>query len=340
MGEPERGTGWRAITTVGLAALLTFGVAELGLRQLTPPLAPLLEVEDGVRDLEASDPAVIVLGSSHARGFSVIRERLAEHFDDPDHLVQVAVERGKLSSYRWVAEHRLAPLLEDDGPRTQLRRLILVTEWWDACAPARVPDENVPGRAWTAGHFLADAADHGITTFNRNWISYQWQRLTRGWILASDRGVGRLPTSLMDLVRPGADARRAAEHEARIAWWNRMVEQGFDDPVCDDGTELAHLDSLLDRFRARGVELTIVLWPRMPSTLTPKGIETTVARYARRIAEVAETRGARVVDLTTSTPLADAHFMQDFDHTTAEGNRILADWGLAGPLRFLLEAPQ
>lgn len=318
------------------AALVTFGAAELGLRQLTPPLAPLLEVEDGIRDLERSDPVVLVLGSSHARGFSVIREQLAERMADPDHLVQVAVERGKLSSYRWVAEHRLAPLLED-GTRTRLRRLVLVTEWWDACAPARVPDENVPGRAWTAGHFLADAARRGITTFNRNWISYQWQRLTRRLILASDRGVGRLPGDLMDLVRPGAEARRGAEHDARVAWWNRMVETSFDEPACDDGTELAHLEALLDRFRARGVELTIVLWPRMPSTLTPRGIETTVARYARRIKAVAEPRGARVVDLTTSTPLTDAHFMRDFDHTTAEANRILADWGLAGPLAFLLE---
>ncbi len=328
---------------MAVAALLTVVVSDVALRRMTPPLEPRIEVADGVAEYAAGDPAVLVLGSSHSRGFSVIKERLAERFGRPDHLVQMAVEYGKLSSYRWVVEHRLWPLIEDRDAsgalvRPSLERVILITEWWDACRPVGGLADNVPARAWTAGDFLADAAVHGWTDFNANWLSYQWSSRLRGSILVSDRGVQRLPRDLIGLVRPRTAEQVQSERDLQVQYFRSMIEGGMADPACFHPDELADAEAVIRAFQARDVEVTILLYPRMPTTLTEAGATTTVARFEAAMRDLGSRLGVKVIDWVATTPLTDDDFMDDLDHTTAEGNRKLADFGLTGDLSFLLES--
>ena len=333
---------WTQVVAVGVAAVLTVVVLDALAQRAVPVLPSRIEVADGVAAYEGGDPAVLVLGSSHSRGFSVIEQRLAERFGRPDHMVRVAVEYGKLSSYRWVLEHRLRPLIEQADAsgalvRPSLERLVLITEWWDSCRPAGGLAENVPARAWTARHFVADAAAQGLTDFNRNWLSYQWTSRMTGSLLVSDRGVGRLPMAALDALRGGGEARAEAERQLRVDFWRGMIEGGADDPSCFHPEELADLEAIVRYFQGRGVDVTVMLQPRMPITLTELATRTTVAHFEGLMRALTARLGVRLVDFTTSTPLTDDDYMADFDHTSASGNERLADFGLAGELGFLLE---
>ena len=337
-GGMSEGVTWASVASVGLAAAITIAAADVALQRICPLLPDRLEVSSGLAAVEAGDPDVLVLGSSHARAFSVIRERLAE---TGIALVQLPVEWGKHSSYRWVVNHKLLPLLDEHGPsgerlRTRLRQLIYVTEWWDGCAPPPRAGLNVPSRAWTFRDFAEDAAQHGLDPYNHAYLDRRWNRLLHGSLLVQDRGVHRLPTALLDRLGLRSAARAEAERAGQLEYWHEMVEGAFTDPLCQDGTELQAMRDVIRTFRSRGVEVTVILFPRMPSTLTAKALGTTFPRYARAVrAAAAEAGAARVLDMTTVTPLGDEHFMSDFDHTTAEGNRILADFWLAGELAFL-----
>lgn len=335
---------WTELFVVAGVVAVVCVAADLGLQQLVELPPNRIEVADGIRDYESSDPDLLVLGSSHARGFTVIRERLEAAPGGGLNTVQMAVEYGKLTSYRWVVENRLRPIIEETDEsgrlrRSKLSRVLLVTEWWDGCAPATRPAKNVPGRAWTLGHFLADFVVHGLRDFNRNYLNYQWTHRMRGSILVSDRGVGRVPKALIGLVRPVSDEARQADFDARVEWWRQMVEGGFSDAACFDETELGAAEHIIDYFRGRGVEVAVVLYPRMPATITEQAKRTTLARYRQKMQAICDARGIRLIDWSTRSPLTDDDFMNDFDHTTAVGNTKLADWGLAGDLSFLLTPP-
>jgi hypothetical protein len=47
----------------------------------------------------------------------------------------------------------------------------------------------------------------------------------------------------------------------------------------------------------------------------------------------------RVIDMTTTSPLRDADFAEDFDHVRAPANGRFASWALEGGLRWLREPP-
>src|SRR5262249_26201056 len=107
--------------------------------------------------------------------------------------------------------------------------------------------------------------------------------------------------------------------------------------ICDDPYEHAALERIVDYFLARRVEVTVVLFPLMPAIVSEKAKETTLARYAERVANLAKRRPIRVVDMTLDTPLEDADFQRDRDHVSADGNRKLAAWALDHDLSWLLE---
>jgi hypothetical protein len=80
----------------------------------------------------------------------------------------------------------------------------------------------------------------------------------------------------------------------------------------------------------------IVLFPRMPVTITPKAEITTLRRFREMVEDVARQHDAIVLDLTLTSPLESSDFMDDFDHVDAEGNQKFAEWALAGPFADLL----
>jgi hypothetical protein len=326
---------------VVLTAALTVVAADLLLQRVYPVPAPLMEVDDGVADLEASDPEILLIGSSHARSFAPIRDRVERESGGERQMTLVSLEYGKLTGYAWVLDHRLRPLIEEERGgqlvRPSLRHLILVTEWWDACATGSGLAVNIPARAWTAADFFDDLAENGLTAFNRNFLGWRWGRLLRGSVLVSDRGHHRLHSALRErLGFPTPPEVRAAELEAQVARWRATTEEGATDPLCRDPGEQAALEHVIDWAKGRGLDVTILLFPRMPVTLTDTARRTTLAHFSERIQRLAEQKGVRLVDYGTSTPLSDEHFMSDFDHVTQEGNELLADWALSRELGFLL----
>jgi hypothetical protein len=116
--------------------------------------------------------------------------------------------------------------------------------------------------------------------------------------------------------------------------WQRMVENGA--ACLGSRAEMGALDEMLDTLLGRGLEVTVVLYPRMPVTLTAQAKGTTLPSFAASVRALVEPRGVRVVDLTTGTPLTDDDFSDDFDHVLPMGNARFTGWALDGPLAFLV----
>lgn len=320
----------RRLTILLVSALVVIASVDTVIGRLAPP-RNLREVEDAVRDLERGDPTVLAIGSSHGRTFHTLGESLTVRTRGAERVVAVPVEWGKLSSYRWVLEHRLLPLL--DPARPSLRRAIIATEWWDSCADPN-PPRNLPARSWTWRDFGRDLRAHGLTSYNRNFLAYRFQRRFGHSALVQDRGHRRILPAVRRAVAPVSEDASRANFEAIADEWKTMVEEG--DRCLADENEMAAFAAMLDTLAARRVETTIVLYPRMPVTLTARAKATTLPRFAERVRALAEPRGVRVVDLTDSTPLRDEDFGDDFDHVRPEANRWFAQWALDGPLNFLL----
>lgn len=336
MAHPAR--PWRALFLVALTALATVVAADLAFRRIAPPVL-LREVEDAVRDYEDADPTVLCIGSSHARTFDVLAGELATRTGGRERLLAVPVEWGKLSSYEWVLENRLRPLLEARNPdgslrRPSLRRCLLVTEWWDSTLP---PDgsraANLPARAWTWRHFLASVRDEGLSAYNANYLSNRWRRIWSGSALVADRGHGRILAGLRDLVRPLPESARERRFQAEAALWRTKIETAEGRILADP--EMAALARILDTLDSLGVETTVVLYPRMPITVSDRARVTTLATFSAAMEAVCAQRGLRLVDLTTWHPLTDADYADDFDHVLPGGNLRFSRWALDGPLRFL-----
>jgi hypothetical protein len=234
---------------------------------------------------------------------------------------------GGFSSYRWVLEHRIAPLLDERRP--SLRHLFLVTTFYDACSTAVTHgDLNVPARAWTFADYLDDVRAHGLSDFNRNYVRERLKHLLPMSVLVQDRGAANIAHALKTLVRPEAKGEVVAEAReglvAQHAW-------------CQDEGELESLAQIADFARARGLSLTVVLFPLVPDIVSEQARTTTLAWYDTHVRNLAEQKGFRVADLTESTPLVLGDFAPDLDHVTAAGNGKLATWLLDRDLRWLLD---
>lgn len=327
---------WRSLFIVAASAVLTVVAIDVTVRLVWAP-HHLEEVADAVERYRTSDPTVLVLGSSHARTFSVVGRRLYERTAGSERILAVPLEWGKLTGYAWVLENRLRPLIEErrrDGSRVRpsLARFVLVTEWWDSCAPVGL-EWNIPSRAWTTSHFLDDVARHGYNSYNRN-VVYSWfTSALRASTLVSDRGQGRVRTSLKRALRGAGPRAEEEDYRARTEGWQRMVESG-ESCIAHDA-QMKALSRILDYAQGAGLETTLLLYPRKPATLTDAAKQGTLAHFHDIVEVVAQERGIRLVDMTTNNPLSDDDYAADFDHVTPDGNEKLARWALDGPLRFL-----
>jgi len=330
-------TGWIQLAVMAASAVLALLTLDYLLHLVAAP-KHLREVEHGVRDLRRGDPAVLVLGSSHARTFHAVGQELARRTGNAQTLVAVPVEAGKLFAYDWVLHNRLAPIIDErDGSgnlvRTRARQFVLVTEWWDSCAHD-APYWSLPGRAWVFGEFLEDLLQNGINGYNRNYLQNRFRVLLADSALVYDRTQQAVVSKLGRLVR-GKPLGRSPEDERRlIGVWQRMVEEGA--ACIGDPVQRRSLERILAFARARSWKVTVVLFPRKPATLTEKAKVTTLAAFADQVGKWTEPYAAKVVDLTHRSPLRDADFMEDFDHVTEEGNRMFSRWVLDQDLRFLV----
>ena len=322
---------------VATSALAVIVAGDIALSKLAAP-KQLREVEDGVADLERGNPDTLVLGSSHARTLHVLGGELAKRTGGAQTLVSVPLENGKWIPYQWTLEHRLKPLVEERGAdgqpkRPRIKRFVLITEWWDSCSYDGGVYWNLPSRAWAARDFLADVADNGITGYNRNYLQNRLRRTFRYSSLMYDRTQQVLVPRISDVLH----RRPIAPVQQNVAGWRRTVERGVD---CIGAPEqMQAFRKIADYAASRGWEMTIILWPRKPVTLSEQARATTLPAFAKLIRDFAEPRHIRVVDLTTTSPIGDDDYMEDFDHFNAGGNAKFAPWALDHELSFLASAP-
>lgn len=333
---------WASLVQVAAAAVVTLALTDLVLHRIVPYPPPTKEVEDAVREYAAGDPTLLVIGSSHARSFDSVAARLEREAPGAERIVALPVELGKLASYQWVLDHRIWPLADERDAsgalrRPGLRRVILVTEWWDSCdTDDGLPSYNLPARAWTLGDFVADVEQHGITSYNRNYVRNRWTRLWERSLLVRDRGHELLLRRIRGRIRAPSLEAVAAEYDAQTAQWQRNVEHGVE--CIGSPVQMKALSAMLDDFARRGLETTILLYPRKPGTLTDAARAGTLPRFSAIMKEIATSRGLRFIDLTTTSPLSDAEFAEDFDHLTGPGHQHFAAWALDGSLSWLRDA--
>lgn len=333
---------WSGIAIVVLTAVIVVVAVDVLTARISPPVNRR-EAEDGFRDLAHSNPDVLVLGSSHARTLHVLGQELAARTNQQRSLVAVPLENGKIVVYDWALQHRLAPLIEEknsDGTlvRDKLRQFLLIIEWWDSCAPnerERYAYWNLPSRAWHAEDFVADVAQSGLTGYNRNYLQNRIRRWFAHSALLFDRINQKLVARTMDLLHGRSLERSPEAEQEKIVGWQHEVEKGVS--CIGNDEQMAALHNVISYVKGRGLKMTIMLFPRKPNTLTAKAKGTTLAQFADLVHGIGKTEGVEVIDLTTTSPLVDDDFMEDFDHVNQEGNAKFARWALDHPLRFLAE---
>ncbi|HEU4404670.1 MAG TPA: hypothetical protein VFS43_05200, partial [Polyangiaceae bacterium] len=231
-------------------------------------------------------------------------------------------------------------LLDEGKPgapkRPSLKHFVLLTAWWDACwKDGDPPVFNLPSRAWALGHFAASVADEGLNDHSRNYLQSRWQELWHGSILVSDRGQDRLIVGLRDRVLPLSAKAKAAQYEAKLASWQELMERGA---TCGNHpAELAAAERMLRWAQGRGYDVTLMLYPMMPVTVTAKARRQVQEPFEASMKALAERLGVRFVDATFDHNVGDADFQPDFDHLTPAGHRKFSEWLLEHRLGFLLD---
>jgi hypothetical protein len=344
-GEAEAGATrrrWRdLLITLAVAALVVI-VADVELRRVTPPKY-VREVQEALADYKHEDPTVLVLGSSHARTFATMDGLVRPRTHDHVRILSVPLEWGKFRSYEWALQHRLMPFIDEGKPgplkRPSLKHFILLSAWWDACwKDGDPPVFNLPSRAWAFGDFAASVAADGLNDHNRNYLQSRWQELFHGSILVSDRGQGRLFADLHDLALPPTAKAKEAQHHRKLESWQELMERGS---TCGDHREeLAAAERMIRWAQGRGYDVTLMLYPMMPITVTEKSRREVQEPFERTMKALAEKTGVRFIDATFDHNVTDADFQPDFDHLTPSGHVKFSEWLLQNRLQFLLEGAQ
>ncbi|MBK8256289.1 MAG: SGNH/GDSL hydrolase family protein [Polyangiaceae bacterium] len=319
--------------------MATVVAADLGLRRVSAPRY-VREVQDALAEYKHEDPTVLVLGSSHARTFTYMDAVARSRSNGSTRVMGVPLEWGKFTSYEWVLQERLRPFIEEvengKRKRSSLKHAILLTAWWDACGKDGDPPVfNLPSRAWAFEHFARDVADRGVTAHNRNYVTARWLEHWHGSILVSARGHDHLVSAVRDLVRPMSAEGKQKQWETHLTNWQHLIEGGA--PTMGYEPELAAADRILAYFQSIGVDVTLMLYPLMPVTLTDLAKETVLRPFSKLMRQVAEKRGVRFIDATFDHNVVDSDFQPDFDHLTPDGHNKLANWLLDTKLSFLLE---
>ncbi len=335
--------GWRNLLLVGFCAFATVAATDAAL-QTVVPLNPLLEVDSAILQYAAGDPTVLVVGSSHARSFVALGRALYERTHGEVRVQSVPVEWGKLTNYAWVLENRIKPLIEartSSGAlrRPSLRHVLIVTEWWDSTSQGNGTSSitmGLPARAWRWRDFLADLCANNLNNYNRNFLQKIWRELWPKSILVQDRGHDRIIEGLRASISRKAPS--SAKDPKSIEFWQAMIEGG--EQSLFEPSQMKAFDELVSYFKGRDLDVTLLLYPRMPGTLTQKAKDTTLRQFSQRMRAIAQEKGIRFVDITASSPLTDDDFAPDLDHVLPDGNERLAAWALAGDLSFLAGAAQ
>jgi hypothetical protein len=335
-------SAWAPFVGLLVGASLAVATAEIVLRRVAPLRPPIREVADGVADLRASNPDILVLGSSHARSFEAVANLLARRSAGGRRMVIVPEEGGTFYAFNWVLQHRLRPLIEERDAsgrlvRDRLSQLLLITTYWDSCPVPQTLAANLPSRAWVLDDYLADVAAHGMTDTNRNYVQSRWKALWPFSYLVRDRGAEHLKHGLLQWAH--LEPRETPDERRQDRLKTRRGEFESDYATCDDPSQKEDLREILDYLHGRHISVTVVLFPLVQEALTDVAKRTTLQRYAESLEEIARERPFHMVDMTLTAPLAVGDFEPDLDHVTHQGNAKFAKWALDNDLRFLLTPP-
>jgi hypothetical protein len=325
---------WRRVAAVGLTATVTVLGADRLLARIAPVDQTLLQTEHGIQELKNGNPRILVLGSSHARSFPAVRQRIVARTGEKDAMAVVPEEGGTFAAYNWILQNRLRPLVDETNAtggrvRDRLTHFLLIVTHYDACPEGEAT--GVMSHGWRFHDFAADVNRRGITPQNRNYVRARWNEIWPWSSLVQDRGVFRLAAKLRWSL-PGSES-----HEQALAdRYRGAMENAY--TTCRDPLQQGRFEETLAYLQGTGLAVTIVLFPLDPLVVSDRSRETTLPRFSSYAAELAARYGARVADMTLNTPLVHADFHRDLDHLTADGNRRFAEWALDHELAFLLDA--
>ncbi len=325
-----------------LGALAALVVVEIALQRVSPIPPRILEVDDGVEAYAAGDPDTLVLGSSHTRSFAPLRDLVADRTHGANRMTLVPVEWGTFSSYKWVLDHRIRPLIEAHDAsgvlrRPRLSRALIISTFYDLCETPGHHENNLPARAWTFSDFVHDVASHGLNDFNGNYLERRLAAMLPFSVLVQDRGHDKVIPRVIDRARRVSDEELAERRQADLAWARSNMEAQY--AYCDDAGHKRSLRAMIDYFRGRHIEVTLVLFPLLPDIVTARSRATTLRRYDDYVAQLSRAVPIRVSDLTLRSPVTYRDFQPDLDHLTPAGNRLFSRWAITQPMAWLLEAP-
>jgi hypothetical protein len=336
------------LLTVATIAVLSFLVIDrLTSRFVRVP--KLTEVYDSIGALEKGNPDTLVLSSSHGRVFQALAKEVERRTDGRSRIVALPVEAGGLEAYQWVIDNRIKPLVDErrkDGRlvRDRLRRFVLATDYWDTCptqlertppGEAMVP-QVLPRSAWMLRDYLSDVAGRGVSSFNRGYVRRNWIEVLSFSNLARNRFNARSE------IQRWIDSARRGTTDQYTGWffpldmleWQQMLEDLADCAKREDRAAL--YKGIITFAQERNLELTLILFPKLPETITPKAMSTTVNDYREQLRKVTSGSNVRIVDLFFAVPLQPSHFEADLDHLNGAGTQLFIDWTLTHDLAFLL----
>jgi hypothetical protein len=330
---------WRSIALLALGAVLAMLCADLAMRKVYDEPAKR-QVREGISELSRI-PNILAVSSSHGRSFHVLGQVLRERTGGRSDLIAVPLEAGKVHAMEWLLDHRLRPLITDaDGRvRDPLTHLMFGITWWDTCRE-EVPTEtahNIVTHGWTARDYLADFKRVGATELNRNYVRNLWRHLFSGSALVKTRfaiseNFSRFTNFLRVMVLGGLPE---DEYQQTLARWHDDIDHGHECYLSE--MDMQAMDRFVAFSQSHDLDLTIVLFPLKPDTITEVGLSDTIQPFAGAMMQYGKDNDVRIIDMTLGM-LEDADFMLDLDHVNADGNIKWANAALDNDFSYLLQA--
>lgn len=299
-----------------------------------------LQVHDGLQEL-ATIPDILAVSSSHGRSFHILGRQLEKRTEGGVTMDAIALESGKVDAMEWVLRNRLQPLITDSSGavREPLSHLLFGITWWDTCRydEAGEPLEtaaNIVTHGWAFNDYLKDVRRAGTTELNRNYVRNQWRQKFKASALVRTRfaireNFGRFTNFLRVKLLGGLPA---DEYQVTLNHWHNDIEAGHECFLSE--MDIQALDRFVNFARQQSLDLTIILFPLKPDTITEKGMSDTIRPFSEHLLAYGKSNGVRVLDMTSGI-LDDNDFMLDLDHVNPTGNVKWSEHVLDGELGFL-----
>ena len=328
---------WRSLSLLALGIVLALVCADLLMRSFYNVPAKR-QVREGLSDLQRV-PNVLAMSSSHGRSFHILGNRLRERTGNQSDLIAVALEAGKVHAMEWVFDQRVKPLITDSNGlvREPLTHVMFGITWWDTCRK-ELPAEtahNIVTHGWTARHYVSDFTKTGANDLNRNYVRNLWRHIMSGSALVKTRfaiseNFSRFTNFLRVMVLGGLPE---DEYQQTLSRWHDDIENGHECYLSE--MDMQAMDRFVAFTKSHDLDLTIVLFPLKPDTITEAGLNNTITPFAESMMAYGGENDVRVVDMTLGI-LNDSEFMLDLDHVNVAGNLKWSDYALDNDFQFLL----